>query len=59
MNGNTYESLLAYVIGELEELGFGTEKPIDGSDCVEAIGTLYEQLAGERDALGHVTTLAG
>jgi hypothetical protein len=49
MNGNTYESLLAYVIGELEELGFGTDKPIDGSDCVETVGLLYEVLLAERD----------
>ena len=49
MNRMDYRTLLAYVLGELEELGFGTDKSIDGADCVETIGLLYEQLLAERD----------
>lgn len=49
MNRPDYHSLLSYVLCELESLGFGTDNPIDGADCVEAIGILYEQLAAERE----------
>lgn len=54
MNRSEYAikfSLLAYVLCELESLGFGTDNPIDGADCVEAMGVLYDQLARERAEL--------
>jgi len=44
----TYESLLNYIVEELETLGFGKPYPIDEYEMFEVIRTLYQQLKAEQ-----------
>lgn len=36
---------LERLMGELAEMGFATDDPINGSDCVESIAQIYERLS--------------
>lgn len=37
-------SLLDHVLQQLEAMGFGTNDPINGGDCVESVDMLYQHL---------------